>query len=87
MGVQVRERRAGLKAPQRTRTGSNMNAGVAGSEVRFQGTASMIAELEELPVLLNQVTSKDWRERSNGLKALEEMVLSCPYIPESQLVS
>jgi len=83
----VRERRAGLKAPQRTRTGSNMNAGVAGSEVRFQGTASMIAELEELPVLLNQVTSKDWRERSNGLKALEEMVLSCPYIPESQLVN
>lgn len=43
--------------------------------------------MEALPGILDKLTSKDWRERSNGLKELEEAVIECPCLPEGQLVS
>mmetsp|Transcript_14978 Transcript_14978/g.20666 ORF Transcript_14978/g.20666 Transcript_14978/m.20666 type:complete len:318 (+) Transcript_14978:2-955(+) len=50
-------------------------------------TTSMATELEELPALCNLLTSKDWSQRSEGLSSIQDLVLSCPYIPEAQLVS
>jgi hypothetical protein len=47
----------------------------------------MAVELEEMGGVLDRVASKEWRERCDGLQALQDLVVGCPYIPEEQLVA
>ena len=62
-------------------------AAAAGSGRGGASEGGMAVDIEEMEGLLDRVASKEWRERCEGLQALQELVVGCPYVPEDQLVA
>lgn len=69
------------------RAESTGQAAAAGSGRGEASEGGMAVELEEMGGVLDRVASKEWRERCEGLQALQELVVSYPYVPEDQLVA